>query len=363
MTQAAQLAAYGSQGVALGFKNRIINGAMMIDQRNGGASVSTPNGKYITDRFECQTYRTSATVQQIQDAPTGLYYSLKYTNDSTGGAPSAGNTLCFIQAIEGYNATDLGFGATGASAVTLSFWVKSSITGTYGLGLTNGSSADTWYTATRSYVATYTINTANTWEYKTITISGDVAGTWGKTNGVGIDVVFDIGSGTTYETTSGAWTTGGFNRTSACVKLGSTASATFQITGIQLEKGTVATSFDYRDYGRELAMCQRYYFPLLTNPTAYMASWHNGSARIAGTFPVTMRAAPTAIFVGSTGNGDWFSTIDDSNYRNLGGPVSGGTTLTGFNIKLTDNGGGIPTPASGPAYIQGSRAASYSAEL
>ena len=239
-------------------KNRIINGAMVIDQRNAGASVSNFDGKFITDRFAGTTYRSSATAQQVSDAPTGYNYSLKFTNDSTGGSPTGGNTLAFAQSIEGYNTADLLIGTSGAKTVTLSFWVKSSTTGTFGVGFCNYG-ATTYYNSTRSYVATYTISAANTWEQKTITLTLDLSGSWSTTTGVGLSIVFDLGSGSNYNTTAGSWAAGAYIRTSSCVQLGAIASSTWQLSGVQLEIGSSATPFERRLYNQELANCQRYY--------------------------------------------------------------------------------------------------------
>jgi hypothetical protein len=206
---------------------------------------------------------------------------------------AASDNYRFAQVIEGYNIADLGFGTASASTVTLSFWVRSSITGTFGGSLYSVS-------GTRSYVFNYTISAANTWEQKTVTIAGDTSGTWGTTNSFGITVYFDLGSGSNYENATGSWVAAEKFRTSGNATLISTNGATWNITGVQLEKGSTATSFDYRPYGTELALCQRY--------CQYAGSGASGSfdnsttvIQIMEKCVVTMRAAPSgAIYSGVT---------------------------------------------------------------
>lgn len=226
------------------FKNRIINGDMRIDQRNAGAAVTAQT--YYTDRWRAWFDQTF-TFQQVSDAPTGFTHSLKCTK--TNGTQAGWGWLG--QYVEGFNVADFGFGAASASTVTLSFWVKSSITGTWFAGLMNSAT-------NRSYPTTYTINQANTWEYKTVTIAGDTSGTWLKDNGTGIIVAFNFGASASTQTPN-SWNATGFSSPTGIVGLGTTNGATFYITGVQLEKGSVATSFDYRPYGTEFHLCQRYY--------------------------------------------------------------------------------------------------------
>ena len=276
------------------FKNRIINGAMVIDQRNAGAAVTT-SSTYVTDRFTQAFSNASCSFQQVSDAPSGFINSLKLTV-TTGSAPSAGTNNVILQKIEGSNVFDFAFGSASASSFTLSFWVKGSVIGTYAVSLTNSA-------FNRSYVATYTINVANTWEQKTITVAGDTTGTWLTTNGVGLTVLWDFGSGTNLNTTAGSWQAGNYYRTSGCTTIASTTNATLQITGVQLEKGSTATSFDYRPYGTELALCQRYYSSLKFDGS--LDFWLTGYLLTAEylqqhlTLPVPMRATPTITTSGS----------------------------------------------------------------
>lgn len=239
-----------------GFKNRIINGAMVIDQRNAGASVTpTTNLTYTLDRWvSVLTAASKYSVQQNAGSvtpPTGFTNYLGVTSLSAYSI-AAGDLFSVNQRIEGFNAADLAWGTASAQTVTLSFWVRSSLTGTFG-GCINNSAAN------RTYLFTYAISAANTWEQKTITIAGDVTGTWLTTSGIGIEVRFGLGAGSTYTGTANTWSGSAVYQPTGSVNLVATNGATFYITGVQLEKGSTATSFDYRPYGTELALCQRYY--------------------------------------------------------------------------------------------------------
>jgi hypothetical protein len=246
-----------SQGSPFGFKNRIINGAMVIDQRNAGASVNNvaASGTYAIDRW--RYYGTSVNKFSVQQnagsvtPPTGFTNYLGITSLSAN-SPAATDEYAIQQYIEGYNIADLDWGTANAKTITLSFWVRSSLTGTFS-GVAKNSAGD------RSYPFSYTINQANTWEYETITIPGDTTGTWLTTNGRGIALFFNLGTGSTYLQTANAWTASFANGATGSVNILGTNGATFYITGVQLEKGTQATAFDYRDFGRELALCMRYF--------------------------------------------------------------------------------------------------------
>ena len=241
-------------GALAGARNRIINGDMRIDQRNAGAAITVAaagNG-YGADRFYCENFQSGTlTIQQSSTAPTGFNNSLVHTVTVTD-TPGASDYLFQSTSIEGLNMADLGWGTANAQSVTLSFWVRSSVTGTYGIGLRNSA-------GNRSYVATYTVNAANTWEEKLISITGDTSGTWLTTNGLGVRIFWDLGSGSNLNGTANAWNAGSYWRTSGCVNWIANSGATFYITGVQLEPGTVATPFERRSYGAELALCQRYY--------------------------------------------------------------------------------------------------------
>ncbi len=245
--------AYYNTGMTVGFRNRIINGAMVIDQRNAGASVTQSTSlTYVTDRFAVVgSVASKFTAQQSSTAATGFINSLLCTS-SSAYTVGAGEDFSIRQYIEGLNVADLAWGTASASTVTLSFWVRSSLTGTFGGSIAN-SAQD------RFYVFSYTINSANTWEQKTITIAGDTTGTWLTNNAIGIRLFWSLGSGATVSGTAGSWGSTFYRNATGATNIVGTNGATFYITGVQLEKGNIATSFDVRPYGTELALCQRYF--------------------------------------------------------------------------------------------------------
>jgi len=287
--------AYGGTGTSTGyygFKNRIINGAMVIDQRNAGASV-TLNGSesFVTDRFACGDVTDgSFTAQQVSDAPAGFINSLKCTITSADSSLTTTQTAYCYQTIEGLNIADFAWGTASAATITLSFWIKSSLTGTFGGALRNSA-------ANRAYPFTYAISAANTWEQKTVTIAGDTSGTWLTTNGAGINLQFSLGAGPDRLGTAGAWNANNNVGATGQVQVIATNGATWAITGVQLEKGSTATSFDYRPYGTELALCQRY-FALNTPGCGKTSTTTNMSGTIG--CPVTLRDVPTVSLFNGT---------------------------------------------------------------
>jgi hypothetical protein len=252
-----------------GFKNRIINGAMVIDQRNAGASVTinAASYTYTVDRWAAlgQAADGVYTVQRSATAPAGFTNSLLATVTTADASIGASQYYVLKQAIEGLNVADLNLGTANAATVTLSFWVRSSLTGVFSGSITNSA-------YNRAYPFSYTINAANTWEQKTVTIAGDTTGTWLSDNGAGIIVYMDLGSGSANKGTANAWAGSGLVGVTGSVNLIGTSGATFYITGVQLEKGSTATSFDYRPYSAELALCQRYYIKI-NNPSGYNAHY------------------------------------------------------------------------------------------
>jgi hypothetical protein len=246
-----------------GWRNRIINGDMRIDQRNAGASAwagLSIAGGYCLDRWSVWlanwiTPTAAATVQRSTDVPAGQGFvnSLVTTVTTASSTSVVGSARYLIQqSVEGVNTTDLDWGTAAAKPITVSFWVKSSVTGTYGFSITNGP-------ASRGLVSSYVVSQANTWERKTATILGDTTGEWLKDHRIGLNLHFDLGTvGPTTDTTN-TWLTGDYRGLTSGVKLVNTAGATFYITGVQLEKGTAATPFDYVEYGEQLRRCQRYY--------------------------------------------------------------------------------------------------------
>ncbi len=234
--------------------NRIINPRMEIDQRNAGASVTPTNDAYTLDRWQVNISDNSKfTIQQSSTAPAGFKNSLLVTSSSAFSL-AAGSYFVLDQKIEGFNTADLNFGTANAQTVTLSFWVRSSLTGTFGGVLRNSAE-------NRSYPFTYTISAANTWEQKTITIAGDTSGTWiSATNGVGLYVGFGLGVGTTYSGTAGAWAGATYASATGATSVVSTNGATWYITGVDLRVGSyTVVPQDFRSYGTELALCQRYF--------------------------------------------------------------------------------------------------------
>ena len=276
-----------------GFKNRIINPEMDIDQRNNGASVSNNGSQsYNLDRWQTGAYGGGVLqTQRSTIAPAGFTNSLAITVTTADASVAAGDLYFVSQSIEGLNCADLAWGTVSAATVTVSFWVRSSLTGTFSGSLKNSA-------GNRSYPFIYTISAANTWEQKTVTIAGDTSGTWLTTNGVGITACFDLGSGTDYTGTAGAWAAENNFGADGAVKLISTLNATWQITGVQLERGSNATSFEFRDYGRELILCQRYaivygrdqnYNEIGGTGFAYSTTKLNAPVSM----PVQMRSTPT----------------------------------------------------------------------
>jgi hypothetical protein len=288
-----------------GFKNRLINGAMVIDQRNEGASITPGNGQYSVDRWQAALSQASKyTVQQNAGSVTPPAGFSNYLGVTSLSAYSSGSGDFFFlrQFVEGFNFADMAFGTANASAIALSFKVYSSLTGTFG-GVVKNSATD------RSYPFSYTISSANTWTDVSITIPGDTTGTWvGATNGTGIAVLFNLGSGSTFLGTAGAWASANLVGPTGATSVVGTNGATFYITGVQLEKGSTATSFDYRPYGTELALCQRYYeksYEMATVPGAAFAnSTWIGTVNPAATtailgmayFKASKRTAPTIAF-------------------------------------------------------------------
>jgi hypothetical protein len=305
-------------------RNRIINGDMRIDQRNAGAEVNpAASGIYYLDRWLVQS--TAASKFKIgQNAgavtpPTGYTKYLGCTSLSayTVGASEAFNIQ---QRIEGFNISDLAWGTASAASITISFWVQSSLTGTFGGCLNNSGSS-------RNYPFTYTISVANTWEQKTITIAGDTSGTWLTTNGQGVGVVFSLGAGATLSGTAGAWSsTASLRSATGATSVVGTSGATFYVTGVQLEVGTVATPFERQIYNAQLVQCQRYYQQYASGQGAIFRglpqTLTTGNTFAWMPFLVVKRAAPTM-------------SVGTPYYNNMSTATWGNITLDGAEIQLT----------------------------
>jgi hypothetical protein len=310
---------------SFGFKNRIINGAMVIDQRNAGASVTISSDVYTLDRWQAiQSQASKYTVQQNAGSVTPPVGFTNYLGATSSAATSLGaSDYFFIQhQIEGFNVADLGFGTANAKTITLSFQVYSSLTGTFGGSLANAS-------GNRSYPFTYTVASANTWTTISLTVAGDTTGTWVTNNGSGLKLRFGLGVGTTFSGTGNAWAGSNFFSATGATSVVGTSGATFYITGVQLEVGSTATSFDYLDYGRSLIQCQRYFVRLINGNTQELGSgWNYNSSQLSGLLyaPVSMRATPSIIASSGTdyyifyrdNAGDTFNslTIENSNASN-----------------------------------------------
>jgi hypothetical protein len=278
---------------------------MRIDQRNGGASVTPTNGQFSVDRWAAELSQASKFSFQ-QDAgavtpPAGFSDYLGVTSLSAYTVGS-GEVFNIYQRIEGFNVSDLAWGTANAQTVTLSFLVRSSLTGTFGGAIQNSGN-------TRSYPFSFTISAANTWEQKTVTIAGDTSGTWLTTNGIGLAVRFSLGAGSTISGTAGAWAGSDFRSATGAVSVVGTNGATFYVTGVDLQKGSTATSFDYRAYGTELALCRRYYIKTDTaNHYGYANQFGGNDARFS--FPVTMRTAPSVTTSNTGGSLNSASPVD-----------------------------------------------------
>lgn len=267
----------------------------MIDQRNAGASVTVNTGSqtFSVDRWWGQGTASAGvfTMQQSSVAPAGFTNSLLVTVTTQDASLAATDLYDVSQNIEGFNVADLGWGTANAATVTLSFWVRSSVTGTFGGAFGNSA-------ANRSYPFTYTISSANTWEQKSITVAGDTSGTWLTNNGIGLRLYFGLGLGSTYSGTAGAWAGSFFISATGATNLMATNGATFQITGVQLERGSAASPFEFRQYGTELQLCQRYYYRTTSTGSGSPLGSGSGSTNVGvieNRFPVTMRTAPTAL--------------------------------------------------------------------
>ena len=263
-----------------GMRNRIINGDMRIDQRNAGAAVSVDGAEvYTLDRWKAVDGSDGVfSVQLDSSAPVGFNTSLKVTVTTADASIGATQYAMVRQTIEGFNFADFGFGTANAKTVTISFWVRSSLTGTFGGCLWNSNGG-----SPRCYPYTYTISAANTWEQKSVTIAGDTTGTWtGATSGSAAVVDFTLAMGSTYSGTAGAWAGSLYLAPTGVTQIMSTNSATLYITGVQLEASTQATAFENRNIGTEFALCQRYFETTYnygtTIGTGLASGWASGTS-------------------------------------------------------------------------------------
>jgi len=314
-----------------GFKNRLINGGLVISQYNGTNSTTPTDNTYVIDRWVAKMSQNSKySTQQVTTAPVGFNNSLKITSLF---ATTIASTDYFLvkQIIEGYNMADLGWGTANAKTITLSFQVYSSLTGTFSGALWN-------IDGTRSYPYSYTISSANTWTPISITIPGDTAGTWNTTNGAGCNVSFGLGAGSSVTNTAGSWYGAFYAQSTGSVNLVATNNATFYFTAVQLEVGTQATSFDYRPYGTELQLCQRYYYNFVNNTSGNslpmgVAAFTTGSrADLVINFPVTMRTAPALV---QTTGSSYYNIYANSSNNYISSFPLGDVSTTSANLRVT----------------------------
>ena len=339
-----------SQTLDFGMRNRIINGAMRIDQRNAGASISndTSGTQYSVDRWCIYgTQSAKYTAQQDSSANTvaGFTSSLKITSSSAYSLNGT-DTFWIQQVVEGSNITDLAWGTASAKPVTLSFWVRSSLTGTFGGAIRNTDSS-------RTHPFSYTISSANTWEQKFITISGDTTGTWLTTTGAGLRATFSLGSN--YTQAAGSWYNGYSEGATGQTTLVGTNGATWYITGVQLEEGSVPTSFEYRQYGTELQLCQRYFQTFLINTYSYIGNtFGTNDARLTIPLLVSMRTAPTGITI-----------VGSVLFTNASGSTIAAPTFTNATINQVSilSGASGYAAAGGTTTLAGGGTIQVSAEL
>ena len=331
--------------VSAGRKNLIINGDFRINQRYGNSS-STEKDRVTVDRwFESNPGGSGMSHQTVQEAPDGFVYSEKMTMGGSVYTPGSTNTMFFSQSIEGQNVAHLNMGSSSAKSFTVSFWVRSSLTGNFSIGINNTTGGNPTNNATHAYVTHYSINVANTWEYKTVTFPGAPIGTWATNNTGGLCLIFDLGSGSGHDGTLNQWSASDNHRAPNSVRMGSVASSTWQITGVQLEVGRNATEFEHRSYGEELALCQRYYQKIINSSgnssRTVMLGGYN-TTRAFGGLPLSV---PMRISPGFTYNNlvlelinlsNSFSVTSISRYGNMG---EGGAVM-GIEANVSSGLGG-----------------------
>jgi hypothetical protein len=322
--------------------------------------VSVTDGTYTVDRFKYVGSSSRITAQRSTSSlPVGFDYALLLTSVGANTPSSEANGIW--QVIEANNVSDLAYGTASAKTTTLSFWARSSAAATYGGAIQNAN-------LNRSYPFSYTINSANTWEYKTIAITGDTSGTWNTTGASGgLTVVFSSGASSGFKGTANTWAGADYRDATGTANLQATSGATLNITGVQLEPGSVATPFERRSYGAELALCQRYCYG--QNNSAGQAYYYFGIGLFtssAGTtafghsiFPVTMRAKPSVTL--SAAN----TFFVDPNVTNFTTAILDQASVNGGGIQLSGGSGGGAAPAGG-RLLSNNTAAAYiiwSAEL
>ena len=277
----------------LGHRNKIINGDMRINQRGSGTLTGSGSVQYPVDRWAVYNGTGTVTFAQSTVAPAGFTNSLNATVTATGSYGTTGYTE-IRQSIEGFNCQDLAWGTASAKPIMVSFWVRSSVVGAYNVAIQNSGQS-------RTYVTSFSILVANTWEYKTIQIAGDTTGTWLVDNGVGLHLWFQLGMGSNYDTTGNTWVAGNLGSTSGAIDFAANSGATFYITGVQLEQNYQPTTFEQRPIGVELALCQRYFYQINAATSQRIALGFQETttgSEVLLPIPVPMRSVPAPTYTG-----------------------------------------------------------------
>jgi len=348
---------------AVQFRNRIINGDMRIDQRLAGASVtlSTPGDTYTADRWAAW-FNTGGvySVQRVTNATAPENAFALQATVTTSVNPTSSNGYYIHQKIEGFHVSDFGLGTSSASPFTISFWVRASITGAYSYVLRNDAK-------NRSYVTTYTINAVNTWEYKIITVPGDVTGTWLTNSSTGLDCIWGLGFGSLASTaSSNTWLAGGFLGLTGSVQWISALGASFAITNVQVEKGQIATALEVRPYAMEFALCQRYYTRFDNNNSFCPLGMCNASStsEVQGiiSLPIPLRVSPTLQTSAGTGTitQGTTNTLTNDVYAFMGGNNYGFTTIQLNNVSPSSSVTVVsPRLTGGSGFVAGSSGLLY----
>ena len=353
MSKAAELAALIGTGASTSKRNMLMNGDMRISQRNytSAVTVSASAGVYTLDRWQLYTNSGNYSVQQITDTtlPSGFLNAAKITVSSVGNTSGSGNAVHFEQKIEANNISHLNWGGGNAGTArtcTLSFFVKSSVTGTYSVHIGNDND--------RFYIATYTIDSANTWEKKSITLAGPSDGTWNTGTGRGLEIVWVLlqGSGGTTSSLNQWISTSQTFASTSTTQWGTNSGATFFLTGCQFEIAGVAQPFEHEGFEQNLAKCQRYYQHLgyaygavpgsTSNYNGALATPNPSSAYFYGhqSFPVQMRASPTVTLYSTPAGSTETSgvTIDWNSGSTLGSTSVARINSTGYGYLTAGSG-------------------------
>ena len=333
---------------SLGVRNLIINGDMRINQR--GNYSTTVNGTgvfYSVDRWLGRGKASAGVFNILANSSLGEQPD-RFTNHvvldvTTASTPTSNDSYSFQQFIEGYNISKLNWGTSAAKSITLSFWAKSTLTGTFGGSVANGD-------YNRFNPFSYTISAANTWEYKTVTITGDTSGSWDTTNGNSMRVIFSIGAGSGRLGTAGTWTSSVLEGVTGQTNHIATNGSNLRITGVQIEEGTSATPFEHLQFGQQLALCQRYYEKSYDINTAPATNATKGLELVAGTidanqnfyqtvrFAVPKRANPSINFYKSDGTANTWRYDRSGASNQSGTPSVGDNGDSSFYMRIPSTG-------------------------